>query len=80
MPLAQLLPLGGFGSPFLPGHCSKIFPLLTSSHERHVLTLISALQGTGLSPRQHELGPSKACKEMLKLRQLHFTLKFGGKS
>lgn len=78
MPLAQLLLLGGFGGPFLPEHCSKIPPLLTSSHELHVLTLTSALWGTGLGPCQRELGPSKACKEMLKLRELHFTLNLGG--
>jgi len=52
--------------------------LLTSSHELHVLTPFSALRGTGLGPHQHGMGPSKTCKETLKLRQLYFTLNLRG--
>lgn len=77
-PQPSCCPWAGFCSPFLPGHCPRIPSLLRSSRELHVLTLISALRGTDLGPRQRELGPSEACKEMLKLRQLHFTLNFGG--
>lgn len=66
MSLAQLLRLRGLGSPFLPGQCSKIPFLVTFGHELYVLTLISALWRTDLGLCQSELGPSKACKQMLK--------------